>query len=101
MRTHRLVSACLFVLPMATNALQYPLNLATAAALLELRLPSPRSTVRAAYRKKATLAHPDVVASASAESFLQLTAAYELLLQFGTCPTPPPPPPQPPDHSTS
>jgi len=102
-RSHGLFVVCLLVLPMTTHALHYPLNLAAAAALLDLRLPSPRATVRAAYRRKATLAHPDVVASESADAFIQLTAAYELLLQFGTCPASPPqrsPQSQPPPTSS-
>lgn len=71
------------------RALHYPLNLAAAAALLDLRLPSPRAAVKSAYRKKASVAHPDIASSdASTDAFVQITAAYEMMLQFGTCPSP-------------
>jgi len=91
-RHAQLTLACLVALPAAISALTYPLNLAAAAALLELRLPSPRASVKAAYRQKATLVHPDVGSSnASPEAFVQITAAYEMMLQFGTSPTAPPP----------
>lgn len=70
---------------LASAALHYPISLAAAASLLEVRVPSPRAVVRAAYRKKASVAHPDVCSHASAaEEFGRITAAYEILLQFGT-----------------
>ena len=79
-----------------TLALQYPLSLAAAARLLEVRYPSPKSTVRAAYRKKAATNHPDVSLHANAAAdFMRITAAYEYLLQFSiTEPAVAAPPPQ-------
>lgn len=62
----------------------YPVSLSVAASLLDVPLPSPRTAVRAAYRRKAAVSHPDVCKLPSANAdFVRMTAAYELLLQFG------------------
>jgi hypothetical protein len=84
---------CLFLVyaSCTTSALQYPVNLATAAALLDVGLPTPRNSLRAAYRKKAATTHPDISLQPNAHlEFQRITAAYEVLLQFGTCKAPPP-----------
>ena len=61
----------------------FPIGLAAAAELLEVTLPQSRAGVRAAYRKKAATAHPDVSPHADAAAqFLRITTAYETLLQF-------------------
>ena len=66
------------------NSLGYPISLSAAASLLDVVLPSPKPMLRAAYRRKAASAHPDVCNKASArEDFVRITAAYEILLQFG------------------
>ena len=68
----------------------FPLNLNAAARLLEVTLPSAKGTVRAAYRKKATIVHPDVNKHPNAAAdFLRITAAYEVLLQFSFAAPPP------------
>ena len=83
MKRHRLLCVLLVAARAALVASMYPLNLAAAAELLEVKLPSARATVRAAYRKKAAKAHPDVSHAAdAAANFLRITTAYETLLQF-------------------
>ena len=71
-------------------ALQYPVNLAAAASLLEISLPSSRSAVRIAYRKKALTAHPDVCGGSAdaTHRFMRITAAYESLLVWSTVVSP-------------
>lgn len=76
-----MLGTCIIYLAAGTLALQYPISMSAAANLLDLRLPSPRGDVRAAYRKKAATAHPDMRGVDSAAEFLRITAAYELLLQ--------------------
>ena len=57
------------------------ISLHAAATLLNVRLYSPRNVVRAAYRRRAALAHPDVNQAAGAHAdFIRLTEAYKLLL---------------------
>ena len=76
----------MLALVVAAAALQYPLGLAAAAQLLELSTglgPPRRSAVRAAYRRKAAISHPDVSTAPNAQRyFLHITAAYETLLQY-------------------
>ena len=83
---------CLFC-PTSTFAAissTYPLSLAAAAELLEIKPPLSRPAVRAAYRKKAATSHPDVSKREDAAAhFLRITTAYETLLQFSLItPTP-------------
>ena len=54
-------------------------NLAHAARLLEVPLPTLKSTVRAAYRRKAAQTHPDAP-SGDVELFREVTKAYESLI---------------------
>ena len=79
---------------------KYPIGLNAAAQLLEVALPSPKTVVKAAYRKKARTAHPDVSQAADATAyFLRITAAYETLLQFSVvAPRATPPPPSRPQN---
>ena len=91
------VALLLVVRDAATAAYTPPfhIGLSAAAELLEVKFPSSKSTVRAAYRKKAASAHPDVSQAADAASqFLRITVAYETLLQYSyLVPISPPPPP--------
>lgn len=74
---------CFAVVRTSCAVAMYPLGLSAAAQLLEVTLPSAKSSVRAAYRKKAAVFHPDVSRGADArENFIRITAAYETLLQF-------------------
>jgi hypothetical protein len=81
----------MLALVVAAAALQYPLGLAAAAQLLELSTglgPPRRSAVRAAYRRKAAISHPDVSTAPNAQRyFLHITAAYETLLQYSVADT--------------
>lgn len=101
---HHLVSIGMLMLcDVATSAYlpNYPLGLSAAADLLEITLPTSKSGVRAAYRKKASTTHPDVSAAADAAThFLRITTAYETLLQFSyTVPITMPPKPKPAEPS--
>ena len=94
-RTSPVASVALLLCGISTAAAlaPYPLGLHAAASLLEVTLPTPKATVKAAYRRKARISHPDVSKRADAAShFVQLTAAYETLLQFSvTMPATAPP----------
>ena len=94
-RTSPVASVALLLcgISMAAALAPYPLGLHAAASLLEVTLPTPKATVKAAYRRKARISHPDVSKRADAASyFVQLTAAYETLLQFSvTMPASAPP----------
>ena len=80
---HRLLPLLLLRALTTVSTYHYPLGLSAAAQLLEVRYPLPKSAVRAAYRRKAATAHPDVSTAPNAEShFLRITAAYETLLQY-------------------
>ena len=80
MRGRRAALLLLVFKVVSLSALQQ-IGLQAAARLLDLRLPSTRPAVRAAYRRKAATTHPDVANDDSA--FIQITNAYELVLQFG------------------
>ena len=71
----------------AAAAAHYPLNLASAATLLEVSLPTAKPSLRAAYRAKASVCHPDAGVTDAAQ-FLRVTAAYELLMQLRIRPVP-------------
>ena len=67
----------LALLPLCAQAVAMRSDISTALETLALRPPSTSVAVKAAFRRRAAESHPDK--AGSAEEFMRVTAAYELL----------------------